>query len=106
MSQNYKEISLDEDCTLLKAESNNKLGSKKPGDIKTPVFCCQQQISQGEYFKAGQSDIKAETMLLVSIYDYSGESRVLFGGHNYNVYRKFERPDELVELYLTARTGA
>lgn len=62
-------------------------------------------ISQGEYFNAGQIGISADHEFVISQFDYDGEMMLSYNGQNYRIYRKYERNDNEIELYVEYASG-
>lgn len=62
-------------------------------------------ISQTEYFQAGQVGISAEFCFIISLFDYSGETMIKYEGKNYRIYRKYERNDNELEIYVEYASG-
>lgn len=105
MTTNIADISMDEECIFIK-ERPPKLKSDQSEKKETSVFCCAKDITQSEHHAAAQDDVQAEYKIIVSRYDYSGEKTVKYNSQTYSVYRRYERPDELVELYVEQRSGS
>ncbi|MEF7566414.1 phage head closure protein [Bacillus infantis] len=69
------------------------------------VFCEKRPIAQTEFYQAGQAGIKPSRLLVVSVFDYSSQEKLMYNGKEYSVYRIYERPDDKVELYCEVRAG-
>ncbi|MGQ8855380.1 phage head closure protein [Bacillus sp. SRB_8] len=69
------------------------------------VFCKKKSVPQSEFFRAGQSDIKASCVLIVHVLDYQEEREVKYRDKEYKIYRTYEREDEKIELYCEVVAG-
>jgi hypothetical protein len=97
----YKNISLDLVCTLLKTTINsNSIGVQEETiSEKRQVFCAELPVSSSEFFTAGQSGINPEKLLLIDSEEYDGETSLDYDETKYIIYRNFTRTDGLLELY-------
>lgn len=69
------------------------------------VFCKKQSVPQSEFFDAGQSGIKAECVLIVNTFDYHYERKVKYKDTVFDIYRRYDRPDERTELYCMVKAN-
>ncbi|TCJ01579.1 phage head closure protein [Cytobacillus praedii] len=69
------------------------------------IFSEKKPIAQTEFFQAGQSGIKPSCLLVVSVFDYSNQEKLMYNDKIYSIYRTYERTDEKVELYCEVRAG-
>lgn len=79
----------------------DEIGNQISEQTENEVFCAEFPISQNSFFAAAQADIQAEKGLIVQCLDYADERLVIYNNIKYTVYRRYARPDGLVELYLT-----
>lgn len=71
---------------------------------KTEVFGEIRSISAAEFFNAGRNGLRPEFRVDVFFADYDGQEIVeLENGRQYEVYRKYYRDDDMVELYCQER---
>ena len=75
------------------------------GEKTEKVYATVESVSQSEFFAASQAGYKAEKKVSMWISDYNEQSIVRLNGKPYSVYRKYERADQKVELYLTSKIG-
>lgn len=73
-------------------EEKNLIGNKK-------------SVYQNEYFKAEQAGLRAQGIIEMSKFDYSGESKLKIGGDIYTIYRTFDVGTDRIELYYGERVG-
>jgi SPP1 family predicted phage head-tail adaptor len=82
------------------------LGQRKEYEnYSNRVFCEKRPIAQTEFYQAGQAGIKPSRLLVVSVFDYSNQEKLMYNGKEYSVYRIYERTDDKVELYCEVRAG-
>lgn len=82
------------------------LGQREEKEIySNRVFCEKRPVAQTEFYQAGQAGIKPSRLLLVSVFDYSSQEKLMYNGKEYSVYRTYERPDDKVELYCEVQAG-
>lgn len=74
-------------------------------DAQALCFCAELPVQSSEYFRAGQSGIKASKVLAIDSEEYNGETRVIYDEIRYVIYRTYLRQDGLTELYLTRKAG-
>lgn len=92
-------------CELIKAiETGDGIGQIMHTEKMREVFCKVKPVQQSEFFKAGQSGLKAALCLVVSVHEYDGETALLFDGERYAVYRTYQK-GEMMELYCEVRSG-
>ena len=71
---------------------------------KNQVFAEIRSISAAEFFNAGRNGLRPEFRVDVFFADYDGQEIVeLENGRQYEVYRKYYRDDDMVELYCQER---
>lgn len=69
------------------------------------VYADKKSISQSEFFAAGQNGIRPATMFLVRTKEYGGQKRIKCDDNVYSIYRTYDRPDGVTELYCEVRIG-
>ena len=74
---------------------------------KANVIGLQKSVYQNEFFQADQAGIRAEGVIEMNIADYTGQSKLIFDGKPYTIYRTYERKDkpDTIELYYGERVG-
>ena len=102
-----KRLSLDNVCYLITNiyttnDLKQKILSSQPESM---VFCAECPISSNEFFKAGQSGIKSEKMLVIDAESYENQTVIKYNDAKYAIYRTFPRSDGMMELYLTEKSG-
>lgn len=101
-------MQLDDIAFLISAISNGRdeIGQLLPVTLtRNETYCTKKSISQNEFYKAAQSDLKPQFVLEISAFDYNSEDLVEYNGTMYQIYRTYERPDEIIELYCEMRSG-
>ena len=103
---NAKYISLDDVCTLVSITyAKDKLGQQNKTETTKDVFCTVLSINRYEFNVAGQLGIKPKIMIVMHFEEYEGETKVIYNGKNYRVYKDFARSDGFVEIYCEVQTG-
>ena len=69
------------------------------------IMCDVESIAQKEYFAAAQQGFKAEYKLIMWAAEYNGELTVVYKGEVYKIYRTFRRNADIIELYITRKSG-
>lgn len=69
------------------------------------VYADKKPIPQSEFFAAGQNGIRPATMFLVRTKEYGGQKRIKCDNDVYSIYRTYDRPDGVTELYCEVRIG-
>lgn len=101
-NKNY--ISLDNVCELVAVEvTEGERGTEKREYSKREVFCSFLPINSQEFHSAGQRGIKSAVCVVVDVDFYNNEELIEFEEKQYKVYRRYPRPDGLVELYCEER---
>lgn len=68
------------------------------------VFAEKKSISQSEFFSAGQTDLKPTKCFVIYSDEYNDERFLLFENQRFNIYRTFEKGED-IELYCEVRTN-
>lgn len=98
------EISLDQICTLFNAYGDEFDSIGNPIREKaecTDIACAEISVSSTEFFRAGTNGIQSEKEILIDAESYEGQTHAEFDGEEYRIYRRYQRPSGLLELYLT-----
>lgn len=69
------------------------------------VYADKKPISQSEFFSAGQNGIRPTTMFLVRTKEYGDQKKIRCDSKIYSIYRVYDRPDGVTELYCEVRIG-
>lgn len=73
---------------------------------KTEVFAYVRDISQSEFFNAGENGFKPEKVFDVLVTEYDDEDLLEWNGSYYQVYRTYTNQNTgRVELYTEKRVG-
>lgn len=74
-------------------------------DIETPsnttILCGLKSIGRNEFYSAAQAGLRPSITFVIHGYEYNGETKVKFSGHEYNVIRTYEVDFEELELTCT-----
>lgn len=102
-----KRLSLDNACHLITNNyvTNSFMQEELSSQTETIVFCAECPITSNEFFKAGQSGIKSEKMLVVDSESYGNQTIVKYNDVLYAIYRVYPRADGMTELYLAEKSG-
>lgn len=74
--------------------------------VETEVFAKIHPVGRNEHTDAGQKDYKADFMLEVWAFEYSGQTEVSVNGERHIIYRTYgPKPSGKIELYVTERVG-
>lgn len=82
----------------------DELGQRIQTNSSRDVYANKKPIIQSEFFQAFQNGIKANHILVIRQADYNNELEIIFNGMKLEVYRIFEK-GENVELYCQRRLG-
>lgn len=98
---------MDDVITLIKEiPGRDAIGNICPTIIaRDNIFCRVQSISQNEFFKAGQSGLRAAYKFTIFKGDYKGEKLVRYKNIRYAIYRTFEADADELELYVREEEG-
>ncbi len=69
------------------------------------VYADKKPITQTEFFAAGQNGIRPTAMFLVRTKEYNGQKKIKCEDTIYSIYRVYDRPDGVTELYCEVRIG-
>ena len=90
---------------LIKSEyAPDEMGRQIATETEREIFAEISSISQGEFFKAGQSGISPEVRAVIWTAEYDGERIAEAGGVRYTIYRIYNRNDK-TELYMSQKVG-
>ncbi len=101
-------VSLDSVCELFSGYADefddigNQIRRRSP---TSELFCAEVSAPSNEYYRAKQTGIKPETVLLVDSESYSCETHAVYDGDEFEIYRVYRRGDGITELYLKKETA-
>jgi SPP1 family predicted phage head-tail adaptor len=97
----------DTTITLIAREITGKDSRMRPIYSETPreILCRDEPVSRSEYFSAGQIGIDPEAMVIINPIEYHGEKLVEYQGRRMTIYRRYERSENEMELYLQLVLG-
>lgn len=98
---------MDDFITLI-SETNPRTdeSSNAVFDIKKRgVFCCKKNISQTEFYHAGQLGLEAKYKFETFRENYNGERRLVYRDKEYAVYRTYETDNDMIEIYAAEKEG-
>lgn len=73
---------------------------------ETEAMAKVRPVGRDEFSAAGQKGFKAEFMIEVWAFEYSGQKEAMVGGERYAIYRTYgPKPNGKTELYLAERVG-
>ena len=92
--------------TLLKTEkvSDGAGGYKNVATAENEVFAKKSSVKQNEFYLAQQSDLQAEVIFKISIFDYDDEKAIKHNDDYYSVIRTYEMGD-FIEITCQKRIG-
>lgn len=91
---------------LSNARSQDATGVWRDGDeTQREIFCQVDSVSRAEFFAAGQSGLRPEYKITVFFGDYQGETRLIYNGARYAVYRTYHARTDELELYVQREVG-
>ena len=92
--------------TLIRREyAIDDYGVQRASETAHEVYCDVNSITQTEFYAANEAGLKAALRFDLFAYDYSGEEIVEFHGVRYNVYRTYQRYNDVLELYVNKVVG-
>lgn len=78
-------------------------------ETTSQVFCNIDSVTRSEWNVANQNGLNPEYRLTMFSYDYNGEKIVALPVNNsierFSVYRTYQKPNDLIELYLERKSG-
>lgn len=88
-----------------KVVTYDELGIPRSENNEREVFATINSISAAEFFKAGETGLKAEIMFSLWNYEYENEEEVVYNNQSYSVYRKYSNGEGRVELYCQKKVS-
>ena len=64
-----------------------------------------KSITQNEYYKADQAGIRPQGIIIMSRFDYDGETQLQIGSDTFTIYRTYQPGIDKIELYYGERVG-
>lgn len=65
----------------------------------------QKSVYQNEFYKADQAGIRPQGVIVMNVFDYSGEVLLKIGNQEFSIYRTFEVGTDKIELYYGEKVG-
>lgn len=91
---------------LSNTRSQDATGVWRDGEeTQREIFCQVDSVSRAEFFAAGQSGLRPEYRFTVFFVDYQGETRLIYNGARYAVYRTYHARTDELELYVQREVG-
>lgn len=88
-------------------EVNQKDSMGQTKTIKT--YQCalgkQKSVYQSEFFKAEQSGLRPQGIIVMNRFDYNDEKIIRINNQEFPIYRTFEVGTDKIELYYSERVG-
>lgn len=85
--------------------TSDVIGNQIVTEKEREVFATAKPINQNEFFSARTAGINPACKMLVFFGDYEGEELMEWNGQKYNIYRTYQREDDLIELYAERHLG-
>lgn len=93
-----------ETATLVAAvKKSDAEGYKTLAESRRMVYVDVQSAKRSEFYSARQTGDKIDIVFLVRAIDYDHETRIEYGGKNYDVVRSYTRAGEVYELNCTEK---
>lgn len=86
-------------------KSQDSTGQTSSARTLRPRLGQQKSVYQNEFFKAEESGIRPQGIIVMSAFDYSGEAELQIGNSRYTIYRTYEVGTDKIELYYGQRVG-
>lgn len=80
------------------------IGQEIKTETVTQVFADVRSVTQAEFYRAGDLDLKPSLSFTIFFADYDNEKIVEYQNVRYSVYRTYRSNDNL-ELYVERRIG-
>lgn len=85
--------------------SKNEYGIETVTETETNVFAKIVDISQKEFFNAGNANIKAAYKFILNVDEYNGAKIIKYGTTAYSVYRTYRSLENTIEVYVEEKEG-
>lgn len=85
--------------------TTDDIGNQTVTETPRKVYATAKPINQNEFFSARTTGINPAVKMLVFFGDYKGEELLEWHGEKYNIYRTYQREDDLIELYAERHLG-
>lgn len=93
--------------TLIKEVSGkDDIGQVTETESKTTLIAEVSSVTQSEFMQGQQDGLSPAYVFKISIFGYSGERIVEFGGDRYSIYRTYLPDDNHIELYTELEVGS
>lgn len=83
----------------------DSIGNQLTERTEKTVYATVLPISQQEFFQARTIGINPRAKFEIVWAEYDDETLLRWNGQIYNIYRVYEREDEMVELYAQRKLG-
>lgn len=77
----------------------------KGAPIERTCIGSLKSVSQNEFFKASQAGFQPEGVIEMNAAEYRGEVFIEISGHEYSIYRTYEKDVDWIEIYYGKRVG-
>lgn len=83
----------------------DSVGNQIVTKVEKTVYATVLPISQNEFFQARTLGINPRAKFEVVWAEYDEETLLRWNGQLYDIYRVYEREDEMIELYAQRKLG-
>lgn len=83
----------------------DKRGQPIYAENETTVLCEVVSVSRQEYFESAQVGVNPEWQFRIATSEYSGELIVEYEKKRFKIYRRYDRDDDMTELYCEFAPG-
>ena len=100
-------MQVDDTAVLIKKiEQQNSFGGWLTEERRREIYVSVQGVNRAEHFKAAETGLSSDAVLITSLYDYDGETLLEWRGQKYAIYRSRIVPEQdAVELYIERQGG-
>ena len=94
-------MTFDYEATLISQTFTvDAYGDKVLSSVEKKILCSLSSISSSEFYQAHATGLRPEVKIIMWNFEYSGERKIKFEGHEYDVVRTYSRNDDLIEITL------
>ena len=78
----------------------DEIGNQIEVEKETFVYCGQSSITQSEFYKSRELDLKIQYCFVINAFDYNGQAYARYNGKKYSIVRTYTKSNDLMEVYL------
>lgn len=94
-------VNFNESMQLISVKYDyDEIGNQIEVETEKTVFCGKSNITQSEFYRSKELDLKIQYCMMINSFDYDGQAYARYNGVKYKILRTYTKSNDLMEVYL------